>query len=199
MIFSLVLLFLFSYFLGSIPTAYLMGKYLKGIDIRQFGSGNPGATNVFRTVGKTAGIVTLLIDILKGFAPVFASLRILPGRYDLAAGIGLAAIAGHNWTLFLNFHGGKGVATSAGVFLALVPIPTLLALGFFAVGLMITQHVSVGSMMGALSLPLTTWIFTSSKLLTSLSIFCALLILYLHKKNIHRLIRGEEQKISFKE
>lgn len=185
----------FSYLCGATPTAYLMGKFLKGIDIRQHGSGNPGATNVFRVVGKTAGIFTLLIDGLKGFLPVFFALRAFPENLIFVIGIGLAAILGHNWTIFLKFQGGKGVATSCGVFLGLLPIPTLISLVFFSLGLILTRHVSLGSMLGASSLVLSSWILDYAKILTFFSFFCALLIFYLHKKNIQRIIQGQEPKI----
>src|SRR3989338_2469538 len=186
----------FSYLCGAIPTAYLMGKFLKGIDIRQHGSGNPGATNVFRVVGKTAGIITLLVDGLKGFLPVALALKFFPENLAFVIGIGLAAILGHNWTIFLKFKGGKGVATSCGVFLALLPIPTLISLIFFTLGLLLTGHVSLGSMFGAFSLVMSSWILDYPKILTFFSLFCSLLIFYLHKKNIQRIIQGQEPKIS---
>ena len=195
---SLLFGMVFSYLLGSIPTGYCMAKGLKGIDIREHGSGNPGATNVFRVVGKLPGIFTLLIDGLKGFLPVWLALKYDPHNIIFASILGLSAISGHNWTIFLNFKGGKGVATSAGVFLALVPVPSLIAFGFFLIGLLASRHVSIGSMSGAVSLCISTWIFTYSKYLTFLSLFCALLIIYLHRKNINRLLHNEEPKIEWK-
>lgn len=187
-----------AYFIGSIPTGYLMGKMLKGIDIREHGSGNPGATNVYRFVGKMAGVATLLIDGLKGYFPVYLAMQEPRFSEWQLALIGLCAIAGHNWTCFLNFRGGKGVATSAGVFLALIPLPMLVALIAFLIALLATRHVSVGSMLGAVSLCVSTWFITASKFLTGLTVFCALLILYLHRKNIHRLMHHQEPKISFR-
>lgn len=195
---SLLIWMLVAYLLGSIPTGYLLAKWLKGIDIREHGSGNPGATNVFRVVGKTAGILTLMIDCLKGYLPVQIVLLGHSLNLQQAALIGLSAIAGHNWTIFLRFRGGKGVATSAGVFLALLPVPSLIAIGFFLVALATTRHVSIGSMLGALSLCVSTWIFTASRFLTLLTLFCALLILFLHRENIQRLLHGQEPKLSMR-
>lgn len=193
----LLLWMIFAYLLGSIPTGYLIGKFLKGIDIREYGSGNPGATNVFRVVGKTAGIMALLLDCLKGYLPVQIFVHSVSQNEWHLAFIGLAAIAGHNWSVFLNFRGGKGVATSLGVFLALLPGPTLIAIGFFLIAFLATQRVSVGSMLSAISLCMSTWILTSSRFFTSLTILCTLLIFISHRKNIWRLIHNQEPKISF--
>jgi glycerol-3-phosphate acyltransferase PlsY len=184
------------FLLGSFPTGYLMGKSLKGVDIRRHGSGNPGATNVFRVVGKTAGALTLLIDALKGYLPVHIVLRMEPQNILFASLIGLAAIAGHNWSIFLSFKGGKGVATSAGVFLALSPLPTAVAAGFFLLGFLASGHVSAGSILGALALPVSAWVFTSSMFLTAFTVLCAAIVIFLHRKNISRLIRREEPKFS---
>ncbi len=187
-----------SYLSGSIPTAYLLGRGFKGIDIREHGSGNCGATNVFRVIGKGAGILALFLDTLKGLIPVFFTLRFFPGHLILAVVVGLAAILGHNWTCFLKFKGGKGVATSCGVFLALIPIPTLIAMGFFLIGFIWTHHVSVGSLLGSASLPLSAYFFKEPKILIYFTCGCVLLIFILHKKNIERIIKGEESKINLK-
>jgi glycerol-3-phosphate acyltransferase PlsY len=184
------------FLLGSFPTGYLMGKTIKGIDIRQHGSGNPGATNVFRVVGKTAGAATLLIDALKGYLPVHAALRMEPQNILFASWIGLAAIAGHNWSVFLAFKGGKGVATSAGVFLALAPLPTAIAAVFFLAGFFASGHASMGSMVAALALSVSTWFLSSSRFLAALAAFCAILVIFLHRKYISRLVRRQEPKFS---
>jgi glycerol-3-phosphate acyltransferase PlsY len=191
---TLAILALLSYLIGSIPTAYLMGRAVKGIDIREHGSGNPGATNVFRVVGKAAGSATLAIDALKGYLPVFLAKHYFPSSPVVAVAAGLAAIAGHNWTVFLNFKGGKGVATSAGVFLALTPVPALIALGCFLASFLISGHVSVGSLFAAASFPPTMWFTTHSVPLTAVGTFCAVLVIALHKKNIRRLLNKEEPK-----
>lgn len=188
------LLVLLAYLIGSIPTAYLMTRWLKGVDIREHGSGNPGATNVFRVVGKGAGSATLAIDALKGYLPVFLVRHFLPAAPAVAVAAGMAAIAGHNWTVFLNFKGGKGVATSAGVFLALTPVPTLVALACFLAVFLTSGHVSLGSIAAALSFPPAMWFSTHSRPLTAVGTFCALLVIVLHRKNIRRLLNKEEPK-----
>ena len=187
-----------AFLLGSVPTGYLLTRALKGIDIRGHGSGNPGATNVFRVVGKGAGILTLAIDILKGWAPVFLATRLFPGDRVLASFVALAAIAGHNWTPFLMFRGGKGVATSIGAFLALVPGPAGIAIGCFAACFLITRIVSLSSLAGAAALVVSTALLTRSIFLSSLTAFCALLVFILHKKNISRLLHGEEPKLELR-
>ena len=197
---------LLGYLLGAIPSGYLMGKFLKGIDVREHGSGNPGATNVFRVVGKVPGVLSLLIDVLKGYLPVKAALAFpmekMPFSHPwmesgFAPLVGLAAIAGHNWTLFLNFKGGKGVATSTGVFLALLPLPTGIAFLVFVIVFLLTRTVSLGSLAGSTSLPLAAWFLEGRTGLTLLSALCTLVIFFLHKKNIKRLLNHEEPKISF--
>lgn len=182
---------LLTYIIGSIPTGYLVARWLKGVDIRRVGSGNPGATNVFRTVGKTAGILTLLIDMLKGGAPVWAAMRYFETPL-VPVLCGLAATVGHTWSLFLNFNGGKGVATSAGVFLALLPVPTLAAVLTFGLGFAVSRHVSVGSLVGAAVLaPVAFWRHGAT-LPSYLALALGVLIIVRHIPNIRRLIRGEE-------
>ena len=174
-----------------------MARSLNGIDIREFGSGNPGATNVYRAAGRGAGLLTLALDVLKGMVPVLLVTRLFPEDQALASCAGLAAIAGHNWTPFLSFKGGKGVATSIGVFLALIPKPALIAVGCFAVCLLLTRHVSLSSLVGSIGLVVSTAILARSEVFTGLTFICAVLTFVLHKKNISRLIRGEEPKMLF--
>ena len=189
---------LLAYLLGSAPVGYLAARSLKGIDIREHGSRNPGAANVARVVGKGAGLFTLFADILKGWAPAFLALPAYPEWNVFAASVGLAAIAGHNWTVFLRFRGGKGVATSAGVFLALAPLPTAIAFAGFAAGLAVSRRVSVGSMTGALCLVLAAWRMEGPGFVTALAAACGVLIVFLHRKNIVRLARGEEPMFTFR-
>ncbi len=203
MSFTLFLGIIISYLIGSVPTAYIFGRLLKGVDIRQFGSGNVGATNVFRVVGKFPGLVVLLIDILKGFVCVtyvasffmYAAPFTRPELYKVL--IGLAAIAGHNWPLFLKFKGGKGVATSAGVVIGL--IPNIFWLGFFVwcIVFFITGYVSLASIIASILVPLFTLIFgESSEVIIFMSLLC-ILIVYKHRSNIKRLSNGQEKRISF--
>lgn len=202
-----------SYLIGSVPTAYLLGK-LKGVDLRREGSGNVGATNAFRVLGPRAGALSLFLDIGKGWLAV----TILVGiSVDLAnlSGIGealplgvepadwlrviagISAIAGHNWTIFLKFKGGKGVATSAGVFLGLTPgalgLSLLLWLGIVA----LSGYVSLGSMLAALGLPLFIWLLEERIEFVLFGLLIAILVIVRHRPNIKRLFRGEENKISF--
>jgi acyl phosphate:glycerol-3-phosphate acyltransferase len=186
-----VFLILFAYVLGAVPTGYLLARRLKGIDIRRVGSGNPGATNVFRTVGKAAGAATLLIDAGKGWLPVWLAQRAGPGDV-LPVLCGLAAVAGHTWPVFLSFRGGKGVATSAGVFLALLPLPTLAALAAFGLGFGFSRHVSIGSLAGAAALAPAAFLLHGPGPAAALALALGVLVAVKHIPNIRRILRGEE-------
>ncbi len=200
------LLFLASYLLGGIPTGYIIGR-LKGIDIRQHGSGNPGTANVYRTLGKGPGIITFTVDFLKGFAPAMIAMRYFyaEGAADFSRGhwwipvtAGALAIAGHIWTVFLGFRGGKGVATAAGVFMALLPVPTAGAFVVFGLAVAITHHISVGSMSAAVALPLLCLFLADAhqRPFTLLALTVCALIFYTHIANIRRILKGAE--LSFK-
>jgi len=201
---KIIIVLFVAYILGSIPTSYIMGKLLKGIDIRDFGSGNVGATNALRILGTKIGIITLIIDIGKGFLAVNIAKLIINEPTDLIMIItGLFAIIGHIFTIFLMFKGGKGVATSAGVFIALVPIPIAIALLVFVVTVWLSKFVSLGSILAAFTLfiaELTINMFNSFAKLEILifTFIIALFIIIRHKSNIQRLINGNENKISFK-
>ena len=184
-----------SFLTGSLPTGYLTVRALKGVDVRTMGSGNVGATNVMRAAGKGAAAFTLVVDIAKGYLPVLVALRFFPENPGFAAALGFAAIAGHNWTPFLNFKGGKGVATSIGVFLALLPMPSLIALGVFGIALFITRTVSLSSLVASVAHSAATIILTRSKFFSGLSIFAVILLFILHRRNIARILKGEEPKI----
>ena len=185
-------LVLLGYLAGGIPTGYLVVKRLKGYDIRTKGSGNPGTANVYRNAGAMAGVVTLLVDALKGFAPVKLSLCLFPERYDLAIAVGAASIVGHNWTPFLGFRGGKGVATSAGVFTALLPLPMLVVIGVFLAAVKLSGHISVGSMAGAAALPIAAAALRSPRPFTCAAAAAGALIIYKHIPNLKRLRENRE-------
>ena len=200
----LIGLILVSYLIGSFPTSYVMGKILKGIDLREHGSGNLGATNVFRVVGKTAGIITLLIDAFKGFIPAFLFPRLIMTwapelsltLLDVGVILGVAAILGHMFTLFMKFKGGKGVATSLGVFLALAPAPLLVTVVVCSAIMAATRYVSLGSISGALLLPiLIIVLYPDSRLLIIFSLIIGGIIIARHKTNIKRLLQGSENKL----
>lgn len=193
---------LVSYLIGSIPTAYIFGRIFKGIDIREFGSGNVGATNVFRVIGRVHGLIALVIDILKGFLCVsyaagfflYLSPVQRPELYRVL--VGMAAIAGHNWTVFLRFKGGKGVATSAGVVIGLVPKIFLLGFLVWSIVFSVTGYVSIASIIASISVPLFTLVFGEpAEIIIFTSLLC-IIIVYRHRSNIKRLKQGEEKRIS---
>jgi glycerol-3-phosphate acyltransferase PlsY len=202
---SYLLTALAAYLIGSIPTGYLMAR-AKGVDIRSVGSGNIGATNVFRILGKGPGIVVLLIDALKGYLPArFLPALFLPNvagqdsRYQyLAIVAGFFAIIGHNYTCWLRFKGGKGVATSAGVLIAWVPMAFLIALGSWLVVLGVSRFVSLASILAALVLPLAVWGTGEPGLMIGIATVISALAIYKHRANIQRLRAGTENRIGKK-
>lgn len=205
-----------SYLIGSFPTAYLFGRLLKGIDIRKFGSGNVGATNAWRVLGKSAGMAVLALDILKGFVTVsvLAKFIVLKTGYALKIdsvtvellliAMGFFCILGHSWTVFLNFKGGKGIATTLGVLSALsisisgfklVLAATLLT---WIVIFVITRIVSLASILAAAFLPLFTVFFNQSKILIIATLIFSLLTILRHRTNIKRLLQGKEPTLRTK-
>jgi len=218
-----------AYLLGSIPFGFLAAK-AKGIDIRAVGSGNIGATNAMRVLGKPAGVCVLLLDVLKGFAACFLGKLIVSyfapkmggydtyvKPYDLSVQFflfvhdpremvkytpiiaGIFAVLGHNYTCWLKFKGGKGIATTAGVFLALAPWALLVALVVFILAVVVTKYVSVGSIAAAIALPATVWIMSPQNLfLCIVTTALGLLAIYKHKSNIQRLMAGTENQLGKK-
>ena len=197
-----LLIALGAFLLGSIPTGYLVA-HAKGIDIRQHGSGNIGATNVFRTLGKPLGILVFFLDALKGFAAVWLAMRY--GGESAWPGIlaAVAAIAGHNYTPWLGFKGGKGIATSAGVLIALMPWAVLaIALVWFAV-FFATRYVSLASICAAAALPVAVgglWFYGcgGNGPLLGFSALIAALAIWRHRSNIERLMAGTEHRFDRK-
>jgi len=187
------LAFIGSYFLGSIPFGYLVGK-VKGYDLRKEGSGNIGSTNVFRVVGKKEGIFVFVLDFLKGFLPVMYFFDISVPAAVLAL---IGAIIGHMTTPFLRFKGGKGVATGFGGIVALMPIPALSAFGVWIILMGITRRVSVGSLGAAISLPILYFFLSNpvNKIVLYITILLVILVIFTHRKNIKKLLRGEEEPI----
>lgn len=192
-----------AYILGSIPTAVWVGKRFYDKDIREFGSGNAGATNTFRVLGKKAGIPVLIFDVLKGWFSVYVlshSLGVdtLTNSFmNIQIALGVAAVAGHIYPLFANFKGGKGVATTLGVVIALAPISAFSCMGVFIVILFISRIVSVSSMIAAISFPVFVVFIYKTEYISLLvfSFIISLLIAVTHMKNIGRLINGTEPKI----
>lgn len=193
-----------SYLIGSIPTSYIIAKLLKGIDIRDCGSGNIGATNLIRTVGRVPGITALILDIAKGvlavtlIAYLFYSPSMFINEPLFKVILGLCAVSGHIWTIFLKFKGGKGVATAIGVFAGLAPIVTLSGLLIWLILALIFKYVSLSSIAMAISLPVLMVIFARPIEYIILSVILCIFITYKHKSNIARLIDGTEYKIGQK-
>lgn len=190
-----------AYLLGSIPAAYVAGRLLKGIDLRQHGSGNLGATNVYRLLGLKVAVAVLLFDALKGALPVL----LLPGMLDTSGAgaawwpiaYGVAAIAGHVRSAFLLWRGGgKGVATAAGVFAALAPLPFAIATAVFAAVLAVSGYVSLASLTSAAVLPIAMLVFVGPRApATAVSLLVGAFVFWTHRANIGRLRRGEENRV----
>ncbi|MGO2118247.1 MAG: glycerol-3-phosphate 1-O-acyltransferase PlsY [Fusobacterium sp.] len=197
-----IFLVVLAYLLGAIPNGVWIGKTFKGVDIRTVGSKNSGATNAYRNLGAKYGIATLLLDALKGFLPVYIAYK-AGANSSFIVYLGLISIIAHSFSCFLNFKGGKGVATSLGVFLFLSPKGVLVALVGFLIVLYFTRYVSLSSVTGAVILPIMVYILpvregvnkgTLCVLVTIIGAF----VIYKHKANISRLLNGTESKILFK-
>ncbi|HAM71604.1 MAG TPA: acyl-phosphate glycerol 3-phosphate acyltransferase [Verrucomicrobiales bacterium] len=194
------------YLLGSIPTGFLVAR-ARGIDIRTVGSGNIGATNAFRILGKGPGSFVLLVDALKGGVAclglpwvllqlaAFASLLPASEQEWLRIVAGVSAVLGHNYTCWLGFKGGKGIATSAGVLGGLVPTALLIVVVLFIVVVLLTRYVSLGSILAAAALPFATWGTQGSRLMIGVTSLMSLLAIYKHRANLRRLLNGTESRI----
>jgi len=199
-----------SYLIGSIPTAYIFGRLIKGIDIRKHGSGNVGATNALRVLGKGAGITVLILDILKGFVTVVFLGNFIAGNIPFITEegvrliLGISCICGHNWTIFLNFQGGKGIATTLGVLLGLAfkigtlkIILSLLVLIWFTV-FFVLGIVSIASVFTAIALPVLAILFGQTYILVSASLLLCVFVIIRHKSNLKRFFKGQEPRLNFK-
>jgi glycerol-3-phosphate acyltransferase PlsY len=210
-----ILIALLGYLLGSLPTGYLVAR-LRGIDIRTVGSKNMGATNVFRTLGKGPGIFVLLVDALKGYVAVAIAMKFLPelrewlpqlfpagaamddqSRFGFGIVGGIGAVLGHNYTCWLQFKGGKGIATTAGVFLALAPAAVGIAAALWLGAFIATQYVSIASILAAVALPTAVWFTQENLALRIIAIILGALAIYKHRANIQRLRNGTENRIHF--
>lgn len=198
----IIALLVTAYLLGSIPTAVWWGKRYYGIDVREFGSGNAGATNTFRVLGKKAGVPVLFIDIVKGTSAVllaFLSPFVFESNQfvNLQLGLGIAALVGHVFPIFAGFRGGKGVATILGVVICLTPITSIMVLGVFLIVLLATRYVSLSSITAGLSFPffLNIVLKNQNQTLLIFSLFVAALLILTHKKNIARLLKRQETKV----
>lgn len=214
----LLIIILLSYLAGSIPSSIILSKIAKGIDIREYGSGNAGGTNVMRVLGWKYGILVILLDALKGTFAVVIIARLFYGPlpfenispfddFTLVQVIaGVAAVIGHVWTVFAGFKGGKGIATALGMLIIIITIDMLIAVGVFVLVVLISRYVSLGSLLAAISIPLTLIVrenvfhvdITGYNTLLPFVIFLTLFVIYTHRKNVIRIFNGTENKLSFK-
>ena len=214
----LAIIVILSYLVGSIPNSILISKAVSGIDIRNHGSGNAGGTNVMRVLGWKYGLVVIFLDALKGAIAVVIISRLFYGPlpfenvspfddFTLVQIIaGMSAVIGHIWTVFAGFKGGKGIATALGMLLTLITIDMLIAVGIFALVVLISRYVSLGSIIAAISVPSTLFIrenlfhvdIPGYSTLLPFIIGVSVLVIFTHRKNLARLINGSENKISFR-
>lgn len=189
---------LLAYVLGAIPFGYLLVRWKTGGDIRASGSGNPGATNVLRTTGIATGVVTLVLDIAKGYVAVWAAGRASSGSAFWMSLAALAVMVGHAYPVFLEFKGGKAVACFIGAFLRLVPLATIAILVVFLAVVLKTRYISLGSIIAAGTFPLAVWlIFQPPLSIEAAALAAAVFIIYRHRANIQRLQQGTEHHLSF--
>jgi acyl phosphate:glycerol-3-phosphate acyltransferase len=206
MILSAIFAVLIAYLLGAIPTSVWIGKIFYRVDVRDHGSGNAGATNTIRVLGLKAGIPVLIFDVLKGWFAVYIAnfytfSPVSSGLTEFRIMLAAAAVIGHVFPVYVGFRGGKGIATLLGVGIGLFPVGAVIALGVFIIVVSISRYISLGSIVAAVTFPVTELAVLGnhdSVPLVVLSLFIAVFVPVTHKKNITRLIRGEESKFSFK-
>jgi acyl phosphate:glycerol-3-phosphate acyltransferase len=216
--FLLAVIIVLSYLVGSIPTGIIITKAVRGIDIRNYGSGNAGGTNVMRVLGWKHGLLVILLDALKGVIAVVLIARLHYGNipfenvtpfddFTLVQIIaGISAVVGHIWTVFASFRGGKGIATALGMLLILVTVDMLIAIGVFLLVVTISRYVSLGSLLGAISVPLTLIIrenlfnvnIQGYHTILPFVILVSLLVIFTHRKNVVRILNGQENRVNFK-
>ena len=198
-----LLLILIAYLIGSIPTALIISRRFFGIDIRDYGSGNMGATNTFRVLGSRYGTMVMVFDMLKGIAAV-SLYNFLPyyfhneiERTNFMIGLGLAAVAGHILPVFAGFRGGKGVATLFGMIMAVQPVIAVSCVGVFVLVLYLTRYISLSSILAALALPICVlWIWNEHEMMyRAFTLLVAALVIFTHQKNIGRILRGVESRM----
>jgi acyl phosphate:glycerol-3-phosphate acyltransferase len=212
---SLIFVVLLSYLLGSVPTSIIVTKALKGIDIRNYGSGNAGGTNVIRVLGWGPGVFVILLDALKGFLAAVVLSRLFFGKFPLDNGTpfsdftvvqiiaGISAILGHTWTVFAGFKGGKGIATAAGMLVGIAPVEVAIAAGVFALVVVSSRYVSLGSVSAAIAFPLAMFVRANvfdvaTKYYHSMIFFSIAIsgfLIYNHRANIDRLLHGKEHRL----
>lgn len=215
--FLLSAIVILSYLIGSIPTSIIISRAAKGIDIREHGSGNAGGTNVMRVLGWKHGLLVIILDALKGVLAIVIVARLHYGSFPFENATpfddftlvqiiaGISAVIGHIWTVFAGFKGGKGIATALGILLMIVTVDMLVAIGVFVLVVTFSRYVSLGSLAGAVAVPLTLIVrenifhvdIPDYSTLLPFVIVLALLVIFTHRKNVVRLLNGSESKISF--
>ncbi|MBK8945512.1 MAG: glycerol-3-phosphate 1-O-acyltransferase PlsY [Ignavibacteriae bacterium] len=213
---NLLFIIVLSYLVGSIPISIILTKLVKGVDVRNFGSGNAGGTNVSRVLGKKYGVLTIILDAFKGVIAVVFISRLYFGNFPFPNNTpfddftliqiiaGISAVIGHIWTIFAGFKGGKGIATGLGVLVSIVTLDMIMALGVFLIVVYFSKYISLASMSAAVSVPLIMIIrenifgvdIPSYHNILPFVIALALLVIYTHRANVDRLIKGSENKIS---
>ncbi len=212
---SLILVVLISYLVGSIPTSIIVTRILKGIDIRNYGSGNAGGTNVIRVLGWGPGVLVIIVDVLKGFVAAVVISRLFYGNFPLDNATpfsdftvvqiiaGISAILGHTWTVFAGFKGGKGIATAGGMLLGIAPVEVGIAFAVFAIVVASSRYVSLGSVSAAVAFPVAMFVRANVfdvatryyHTMIFFSIFISVFLIYNHRSNIQRLLRGQEHRL----
>ncbi|HAJ94593.1 MAG TPA: acyl-phosphate glycerol 3-phosphate acyltransferase [Actinobacteria bacterium] len=205
-----ILIVLIAYLIGSIPTAYVLFRIKKGDDIRKYGSGNVGGTNIIRTIGTSWGVLTILIDAVKGFLLILLSYLIYPSDLVLVAVVSVGAVLGHIFPIYIKFRGGKAIATSIGVIIGICSLPFVLnpvwlrilpifiILGTWGIVFAISRIISLGSLIAAIATPISFYFTGYPWVIVAITFLLALLTFISHRKNIKRLISGEEKKIKGK-
>lgn len=193
---ELVIVFVASYLLGAIPSAYIIGK-IKGIDITSEGSGNIGGTNAYRVLGAKLGVLVALMDVLKVILPLWLTKVFVAGDVALALAA-LGAVTGHNWSVYVGFRGGKGIAVSIGTYVFLFPVYGLIALGFAIFNVLVTRYVSLGSLNFVAVMAVLLWVSDQPMAFKVLSLVLLAMAFYRHRSNIVRLRQGEERRFGQK-
>lgn len=214
---NLLFILILSYLVGSIPTSIILSKSIKGVDIRNFGSGNAGGSNVFRVMGWKYGVLTIILDALKGAIAVVLISRLYLGSFPFPNATpfddftlvqilaGVSAVIGHIWTIFAGFKGGKGIATGLGFLITLITVDMLLALAVFVLVVSFSKYISLGSILATVSVPIILFvrhdIFHAAvdgySTILPFAVGIALLVIYTHRANVSRLLNGTESKVSF--
>lgn len=189
---SIILGIIVGYLIGSIPSALIAGKTIKGIDIREYGSGNMGAANAYRILGREAGTVVIAADVFKGIIPALIGLYI--GGYTVALIAGIAAVIGHSYPVFARFKGGKGIATGAGAYLVILPFGLLISLAVFLAVFLISGYVSLSSIIAVAVLAIMSFVFYKGAFVSIATLLICAFAIYRHRENIIRLWEGTESK-----